>query len=101
MFRPRLLEQEIKDEALRLLHQAKLLCAKELERNRLTEQEVQLHTLLLKSPSASVRVSLCCHKGIKCEDCETVKSPVDYRFFFTFITMLIFIQNVAATFVLP
>ncbi|XP_051280852.1 cilia- and flagella-associated protein 74 isoform X4 [Dicentrarchus labrax] len=38
-FRPRLLEQEIKEEALRLLHRAKLLREKELERNRHAEQE--------------------------------------------------------------
>ncbi|XP_044067515.1 cilia- and flagella-associated protein 74 isoform X4 [Siniperca chuatsi] len=40
-FRPRLLDQEIKEEALRLLHRAKLLCEKELERNRYTEQETK------------------------------------------------------------
>ncbi|XP_041802502.1 cilia- and flagella-associated protein 74 [Chelmon rostratus] len=40
-FRPRLLDQEIKEEALRLLHQAKLLCKKELEMNRHVEQETK------------------------------------------------------------
>ncbi|XP_035511787.1 cilia- and flagella-associated protein 74 [Morone saxatilis] len=38
-FRPRLLDQEIKEEALRLLHRAKLLREKELEKNRNAEQE--------------------------------------------------------------
>ncbi|XP_029975349.1 cilia- and flagella-associated protein 74 [Salarias fasciatus] len=40
-FRPRLLDQEIKDEALRLVHRAKLLREKELQRNRLAEQEAK------------------------------------------------------------
>ncbi|XP_036960629.1 cilia- and flagella-associated protein 74 isoform X2 [Acanthopagrus latus] len=38
-FRPRLLDQEIKEEALRLFHRAKLLREKELERNTHTEKE--------------------------------------------------------------
>ncbi|XP_040915235.1 cilia- and flagella-associated protein 74 [Toxotes jaculatrix] len=38
-FRPRLSEQEIKDEALRLLHRAKMLHEKESEMNRNAEQE--------------------------------------------------------------
>ncbi|XP_053173341.1 cilia- and flagella-associated protein 74 [Scomber japonicus] len=41
MFRPRLSDQEIKDEALRLLHRAKLLREKELERERQAEQEIK------------------------------------------------------------
>ncbi|XP_067447707.1 cilia- and flagella-associated protein 74 isoform X2 [Thunnus thynnus] len=40
-FRPRLSDQEIKDEALRLLHRAKLLREKELERNRQAEEEIK------------------------------------------------------------
>ncbi|XP_059190214.1 cilia- and flagella-associated protein 74 [Centropristis striata] len=40
-FRPRLLEQDIKEEALRLLHRAKLLRKKELERTRNAEQETK------------------------------------------------------------
>ncbi|XP_032377237.1 cilia- and flagella-associated protein 74 isoform X4 [Etheostoma spectabile] len=40
-FRPRLLDQDIREEALRLLHRAKLLCEKELERNRHAEQETK------------------------------------------------------------
>lgn len=40
MFRPRLLEQEIKEEAMCLLHQATLPCEEELERNRDAGQEV-------------------------------------------------------------
>ncbi|XP_045912230.1 cilia- and flagella-associated protein 74 isoform X3 [Micropterus dolomieu] len=38
-FRPRLLDQEIKEEVLRLLHRARLLCEKDLERNRYAEHE--------------------------------------------------------------
>ncbi|XP_069383318.1 cilia- and flagella-associated protein 74 isoform X2 [Paralichthys olivaceus] len=38
-FRPRLLEHEIREEVLRVLHRAKLLREKELEMNRLSEQE--------------------------------------------------------------
>lgn len=45
-FKPRLLDQEIKEEALRRLHRAKLLYESELEGNRLAEQEVQFHTHL-------------------------------------------------------
>nr|XP_020468130.1 cilia- and flagella-associated protein 74 isoform X2 [Monopterus albus] len=41
MFRPRLLEQEIKEEALRLLHRARLLFEEELERNRHAEQQAE------------------------------------------------------------
>uniref|UniRef100_A0A3Q3XH14 Uncharacterized protein n=1 Tax=Mola mola TaxID=94237 RepID=A0A3Q3XH14_MOLML len=52
-FRPRLLDQEIKDEALRLLHRAKLL-AEEMEGKRRAEQEVGLHTPL-QSPAARER----------------------------------------------
>ncbi|XP_073326821.1 cilia- and flagella-associated protein 74 isoform X2 [Pagrus major] len=40
-FRPRLLDQEIKEEALRLFHRAKLLREKELERNTYTEKETK------------------------------------------------------------
>ncbi|XP_035863811.1 cilia- and flagella-associated protein 74 isoform X3 [Sander lucioperca] len=40
-FRPRLLDQDIREEALRLLHRAKLLREKELERNRHAEQETK------------------------------------------------------------
>ncbi|XP_070767007.1 cilia- and flagella-associated protein 74 [Enoplosus armatus] len=40
-FTPRLLDQDIKEEALRLLHRAKLLCEKESERNRHAEQETK------------------------------------------------------------
>ena len=65
MFRPRLSDQEIKDEALRLLHRAKLLREKELERERQAEQEVWLYSHQLQSSPASVRVSLCCHEGFK------------------------------------
>ncbi|XP_071331418.1 cilia- and flagella-associated protein 74 isoform X2 [Trachinotus anak] len=41
MFRPRLLEQEIQEEAMRLLRRAKLLREKELEMNRQVEQETK------------------------------------------------------------
>ncbi|XP_029292469.1 cilia- and flagella-associated protein 74 isoform X3 [Cottoperca gobio] len=40
-FRPTLLDQHIKEEALRLFHRAKLLREKELERNRHSEQETK------------------------------------------------------------
>ncbi|XP_039657369.1 cilia- and flagella-associated protein 74 isoform X5 [Perca fluviatilis] len=40
-FRPRLLDQDIREEALRLLHRAKMLREKELERNRHAEQETK------------------------------------------------------------
>ncbi|XP_062247115.1 cilia- and flagella-associated protein 74 [Platichthys flesus] len=40
-FRPRLLEQDIREEALRVLQRAKLLRQKELEMKRLTEQETK------------------------------------------------------------
>ncbi|XP_026187330.1 cilia- and flagella-associated protein 74 isoform X3 [Mastacembelus armatus] len=40
-FRPRLLEQDIKEESLRVLHRAKLLYEKELERKRHAEQEAK------------------------------------------------------------
>uniref|UniRef100_A0A669BX33 Cilia and flagella associated protein 74 n=1 Tax=Oreochromis niloticus TaxID=8128 RepID=A0A669BX33_ORENI len=40
-FKPRLLDQEIKEEALRRLHRAKLLYESELEGNRLAEQEAK------------------------------------------------------------
>ncbi|XP_071752484.2 cilia- and flagella-associated protein 74 [Centroberyx gerrardi] len=40
-FRPRLLDQEIREEALRLLRRAKLLREQELERRRQTEQETE------------------------------------------------------------
>ncbi|XP_070696380.1 cilia- and flagella-associated protein 74 [Pempheris klunzingeri] len=40
-FRPRLSDREIKDEALRLLHRAKLLREKELESNRHAERETK------------------------------------------------------------
>ncbi|XP_029010867.1 cilia- and flagella-associated protein 74 isoform X2 [Betta splendens] len=46
MFRPRLLEQEIKEEAMRLLHQA---CEKEVERNGHTEQETEIEIPLKSS----------------------------------------------------
>nr|XP_046252850.1 cilia- and flagella-associated protein 74 isoform X2 [Scatophagus argus] len=40
-FKPRLLDHEIKEEALRLLHRAKLLREKEMERKRHAEQETK------------------------------------------------------------
>ncbi|XP_071392092.1 cilia- and flagella-associated protein 74 [Centroberyx affinis] len=47
-FRPRLLDQEIREEALRLLRRAKLLREQEVERRRQTEQEVRYtHSLHL------------------------------------------------------
>uniref|UniRef100_A0A4W6BMF6 Calcium channel, voltage-dependent, L type, alpha 1D subunit, b n=1 Tax=Lates calcarifer TaxID=8187 RepID=A0A4W6BMF6_LATCA len=49
-FRPRLSEQEIKEEALRLLRRAKLLRQREVEMNRHIGQEVKLHSRLLRSP---------------------------------------------------
>ncbi|XP_076597344.1 cilia- and flagella-associated protein 74 isoform X1 [Chaetodon auriga] len=54
-FRPRLLDQEIKEEALRLLHRAKLLRERELKMNRHGEQEtkkeVTVETSKGKKPS--------------------------------------------------
>ncbi|KAM9350311.1 cilia- and flagella-associated protein 74 [Symphorus nematophorus] len=56
-FRPRLLDQEIKEEALRLLHRAKLLLEKELERNRHTEQETKKEVPVDTSKGKKVSVN--------------------------------------------
>ncbi|KAK2851123.1 hypothetical protein Q5P01_007399 [Channa striata] len=50
MFRPRLVEQEIREEAQRLHQRAKSLHEKELERKRQAEQEVQLPTARPANP---------------------------------------------------
>ncbi|XP_063321127.1 cilia- and flagella-associated protein 74 [Pelmatolapia mariae] len=55
-FKPRLLDQEIKEEALRRLHRAKLLYESELEGNRLAEQEAKLEIPL--EPSKGKKASV-------------------------------------------
>ncbi|XP_040009856.1 cilia- and flagella-associated protein 74 isoform X3 [Xiphias gladius] len=57
MFRPRLLEQEIKEEVLRLLQRAKLLREKEPEMNRHTEQEIPVEPSKGKKASVNPKNS--------------------------------------------
>uniref|UniRef100_A0AAQ6IMB2 Cilia- and flagella-associated protein 74 n=1 Tax=Anabas testudineus TaxID=64144 RepID=A0AAQ6IMB2_ANATE len=71
MFRPRLLEQEIKEEALRLLHRAKLLCEKELERNTGTEQETKKEIPV--EPSKGKKASVHPKCGKVSDDTQTDK----------------------------
>ncbi|XP_030589922.1 cilia- and flagella-associated protein 74 isoform X2 [Archocentrus centrarchus] len=56
-FKPRLLDQEIKEEALRRLHRAKLLCERELEGNRLAEQEAKKEIPLESSKGKKASVN--------------------------------------------
>ncbi|XP_030278233.1 cilia- and flagella-associated protein 74 isoform X3 [Sparus aurata] len=78
-FRPRLLDQEIKEEALRLFHRAKLLREKELERNTHTEKE-EVPVVTSKGKKVPVvpnnsRVS----DGPKTEQLTEPPNPVDIQ----------------------
>ncbi|XP_075331716.1 cilia- and flagella-associated protein 74 [Odontesthes bonariensis] len=74
MFRPRLSDHEIKEEALRRLHRAKLLREKELERNRQAKQETKKEKQL--EPSKGKRTSVN-PKNTKVSEEPNTEKPVE------------------------